>query len=89
MYKRQVSGYLMQQLGRIPQVGDWVDFGDRRIAVREVEGRRVGRVLVTAVPPVVLVDPDHPISIERAPEKDPTPDPAAEEQPAPEHARSE
>jgi hypothetical protein len=37
----------------------------------------------------VLVDPDHPISIERAPEKDPTPDPAAEEKPAPEHARSE
>ena len=88
-----VSGYLMQQLGRIPQVGDWVDFGDRRITVREVEGRRVGRVLVTAVHPVVLVDPDHPISIEPAPEQDPqqdpAPGPAAEQQPAPEHARSE
>ncbi|HET9760604.1 MAG TPA: hypothetical protein VFP51_12700, partial [Nocardioidaceae bacterium] len=28
------------------------------------EGRRVGRVLVTTVPPVVMVNPDHPISIE-------------------------
>ena len=82
-----VSGYLMQQLGRLPQVGDWVDFGDRRITVREVEGRRVGRVLVTAVPPLVLVDPDHPISIEPAP-AGPEPEPrrrgpAAEQQPAP------
>jgi len=59
-----VSGYLMQQLGRIPRVGDWVDFDERRITVREVEGRRVGRVLVTTVPQIVVVNPDHPISIE-------------------------
>ena len=58
-----VSGYLMQQLGRIPQTGDWVDYDDRRITVREVEGRRVGRVLVTAVPSIVVVSPKHPISI--------------------------
>jgi putative hemolysin len=59
-----VAGFLMARLGRLPQVGDWVDFEERRITVREVDGRRVGRVLVTAVPPVVVVDPDHPISIE-------------------------
>ena len=41
-----------------------VDFAERRITVREVEGRRVGRVLVTAVPLQVMVDPEHPISIE-------------------------
>jgi putative hemolysin len=58
-----VSGFLMSRLGRLPQVGDWVDLDDRRIAVREVEGRRVGRVLVTAVPAQVVVNPDHPISI--------------------------
>jgi putative hemolysin len=45
-----VAGFLMAQLGRLPQVGDRVDFEDRRITVREVEGRRVSRVLVTAVP---------------------------------------
>ncbi len=59
-----VSGFLMQQLGRLPQEGDWVDYADRRITVREVEGRRVGRVLVTAVPLQVMVDPEHPISID-------------------------
>jgi putative hemolysin len=59
-----VAGFLMAQLGRLPQVDDWVDFDDRRITVREIDGRRVGRVLVSAVPPVVVVDPDHPISIE-------------------------
>jgi hypothetical protein len=37
----------------------------------------------------VLVDPDHPISIEPARDQNPTPAPAAEEQPAPEHAGSE
>jgi putative hemolysin len=45
-----VAGFLMARLGRLPQVGDWVDFAERRITVREVDGRRVGRVLVTAVP---------------------------------------
>ena len=59
-----VAGFLMAQLGRLPQVGDWVDFGERRITVRELEGRRVGRVLVTAVPTVGVVDPDHPVSNE-------------------------
>ncbi len=59
-----VAGFLMARLGRLPQVGDWVDFDERRLTVREIDGRRVGRVLVAAVPPVVVVDPDHPIRIE-------------------------
>jgi putative hemolysin len=59
-----VAGFLMAQLGRLPQVDDWVDFQDHRITVREVEGRRVGRVLVTDVPPFQVVDPGHPISID-------------------------
>jgi putative hemolysin len=46
-----VAGFLMAQLGRLPQVGDSVEFGERRITVQELEGRRVGRVLVTAVHP--------------------------------------
>ncbi len=59
-----VAGFLMARLGRLPQVDDWVDFDERRITVREIDGRRVGRVLVSAVPPVIVVDPEHPISIE-------------------------
>jgi putative hemolysin len=45
-----VAGFLMARLGRLPQAGDFVDFEDHRITVREIEGRRVSRVLVTAVP---------------------------------------
>ncbi|MGA8209406.1 MAG: hemolysin family protein [Nocardioidaceae bacterium] len=63
-----VAGFLMARLGRLPRVDDWVDHGDRRITVRELEGRRVGRVLVTAVPAVLTVDPDHPVSLEADPE---------------------
>ena len=59
-----VAGFLMAQLGRLPA-------GRRRGRLRRapdrrarVEGRRVGRVLVTAVPALVVVDPDQPVTIE-------------------------
>lgn len=52
-----VAGFIMAQLGRVPVEGDVVDFEDHRMLVRDVENRRVGRVLVTAVPPDVLLDP--------------------------------
>jgi putative hemolysin len=63
-----VAGFLMARLGRLPQVGDWVDFQDRRITVLEVEGRRVGRVLVTAVPAQAVAHPEQPVGIEAAEE---------------------
>jgi putative hemolysin len=46
-----VAGYIMAKIGRVPEVGDSTDFDGHRLVVREVEGRRVSRVLVTAVPP--------------------------------------
>ena len=52
-----VAGYIMAQLGRLPVEGDSVDFEGHRLVVREVENRRVGRVLVTVVPPVVVTEP--------------------------------
>jgi putative hemolysin len=61
-----VAGFLMARLGRLPHLGDWVDFDERRITVREVEGRRVSRVLVTAVPAGVVVDHEHPLHDESA-----------------------
>ncbi len=51
-----VAGYIMAQLGRLPEEGDSVDFDGHRIVVREVENRRVGRVLVTSLP---VVDTSH------------------------------
>lgn len=74
-----VAGFLMARLGRLPQVEDWVDFEDHRITVREVEGRRVGRVLVTDVPQFQVVDPGHPISIDLPPVDEPAGDVAAGE----------
>jgi putative hemolysin len=53
-----VAGYLMAQLGRLAVEGDAVDFEGHRIVVRDVENRRVGRVLVTAVPPEIVPDPE-------------------------------
>jgi putative hemolysin len=49
-----VAGYLMATLGRIPQEGDAVEYEGRRIAVLAVDGRRVSRVRVTALPPPAL-----------------------------------
>jgi putative hemolysin len=45
-----VAGYLMSELGRIPQPGDAVDYEGRRITVLAVDGRRVSRLRVTVLP---------------------------------------
>ena len=45
-----VAGYLMAVLGHLPQVGESVEAGGHRLAVTEVDGRRVSRVRVTPFP---------------------------------------
>ena len=45
-----VAGYVIAQLGRMPEIGDVVDVGDRRIEVVSMEGRRVTQVAVTRGP---------------------------------------
>lgn len=45
-----VAGYIVAGLGRLPEVGDSVEHEGVRLEVRELEGRRVSRVLVRAVP---------------------------------------
>ena len=52
-----VAGYLMAQLGRIPEPGDTVDFDEHRITVLVVDGRRVGRVRVTLAPQPMPPEP--------------------------------
>jgi putative hemolysin len=42
-----VAGFLMAQLGRIPEAGDEVEVGPHRISVLVVDGRRVSRLRVT------------------------------------------
>ncbi len=42
-----VAGFIVNQLGHMPQVGDQVEFDQHRLSVRELDGRRVSRVFVT------------------------------------------
>ncbi|MEP7091536.1 MAG: hemolysin family protein [Nocardioidaceae bacterium] len=77
-----VAGFLMARLGRIPGVEDYVDYAERRIAVSEVDGRRVGRVLVTAVPDVEV---EHPL-LDAHPGPGPGPGPGPVPDPVPDAA---
>ena len=45
-----VAGFLLEQLGSIPEVGAEVTFGDLHFAVLEMQGVRIGRVRVRRVP---------------------------------------
>lgn len=42
-----VAGYLMSELGHVPEVGEVVEVAGHRITVIEMDGRRVARVRVT------------------------------------------
>ena len=42
-----LGGYLTQQLKRWPRPGDTVDLGDYTARVLSVQGRRIGRVLIS------------------------------------------
>ncbi|MDP9115998.1 MAG: hemolysin family protein [Actinomycetota bacterium] len=46
-----VAGYLMAEVGRLPQVGDHAEHDGFRLEVTEVDGRRAARIRVTPPPP--------------------------------------
>jgi putative hemolysin len=50
-----VAGYVMAELGHLPQIGESVDVDGFRLTVVELDGRRVARVRVGRVPPVAPV----------------------------------
>ncbi len=43
------AGYVIAQLGRLPDVGDGVEIGSARLEVAGMEGRRVVRIAVSAI----------------------------------------
>lgn len=43
-----VAGYIVQQLGHVPNVGDTADFDGHTLTVTELDGRRIARVKVRA-----------------------------------------
>jgi CBS domain containing-hemolysin-like protein len=42
-----ISGYIVQELGRLPRVGDVVNMGDYLVRVQTMQRNRVGRVLIS------------------------------------------
>lgn len=46
-----LSGFVMLNLGRVPQASDHFDWGGLRFEVMDMDGRRVDKVLVTTLPP--------------------------------------
>ncbi len=46
-----VAGFMMSQLGHVPEIGDSVLHDGFRLTVTELDGRRVARVRVTTEPP--------------------------------------
>lgn len=45
-----LAGFLLAQLGHIPQVGEVVEHGSRRFTIAEMAGRRIARVNVETLP---------------------------------------
>ena len=44
-----LAGFMLYRLGHIPQVGEQVVFEDRRLTVREMDGRRIAKILVEPI----------------------------------------
>jgi putative hemolysin len=44
-----LAGFLLMRLGKIPKGGESVEFGDRRLTVVEMEGRRISKVRVEPI----------------------------------------
>jgi putative hemolysin len=45
-----VAGYVLAQLGRLPEVGDAIEVEGRTMTVIELDGRRIARILVSPPP---------------------------------------
>jgi putative hemolysin len=52
------AGYVMSALGRLPVVGDDVDYDGFRLTITAVDGRRAARVRVTPLPQPQMTAPD-------------------------------
>lgn len=46
-----LAGFILMRLGHIPKGGESVDYGDRRLTVVEMEGRRISKVRIEPLEP--------------------------------------
>ncbi|MGY1916042.1 hemolysin family protein [Blastococcus sp. SYSU DS0973] len=51
-----VAGYVLAELGRLPEVGDSIEVEGRTVSVLELDGRRIARLLVGPPPPAEAPD---------------------------------
>jgi putative hemolysin len=65
-----VAGYIIQQLGHVPVVGETARFDSHTLTVTELDGRRVARVTVAAASPAETPDDEEPVRPDR-PEPEP------------------
>ncbi|MDP9317567.1 MAG: hemolysin family protein [Actinomycetota bacterium] len=54
-----VAGFIVQQLGHVPDVGEYAVFGEHSFTVVEVDGRRISRVKVMAGHPEPTTEAAH------------------------------
>ena len=47
-----VNGWAMEQLEKIPEVGDFFEDNNLHVLIKETDGRRVTKVLVRYIPPI-------------------------------------
>jgi magnesium and cobalt exporter, CNNM family len=66
-----VAGYVLAALGDLPSEGDSVQVAGRTITVTELDGRRIARLRVAAVPPAPASQPPAPASQPPAPANQP------------------
>jgi putative hemolysin len=52
-----LSGFVMVSLGRVPQTADHFEWNNLRFEVMDMDGHRVDKVLVTAMPPRTPIEP--------------------------------
>jgi putative hemolysin len=51
-----VAGYVLAELGRLPEIGDTIEVDGRTLAVVELDGRRIARLLVGPPPEPAAAD---------------------------------
>jgi CBS domain containing-hemolysin-like protein len=52
-----LAGFLLFEFGRIPRAGDFVEHGNRRFTILDMDRNRIARVLVEKIDPVPVTTP--------------------------------
>ncbi len=53
-----LSGLVMWLSGRLPQTGDVLTWGDWRLEVVDLDGKRIDKILATPIPPAEATPPE-------------------------------